>query len=65
MSKYYQNDKEKLQNKKLEKYIKFFLKNKKKKTRQYGRERCKNLPDNEKQKLVEYRKKYYEKNALS
>ena len=34
--------------------------------RQYGRERCKNLSEDEKQNLVEYRKKYYRmrKNAI-
>ena len=34
--------------------------------RQYGRERCKNLLEDEKQNLVEYRKKYYRmrKNAI-
>ena len=38
--------------------IKVFLK-KKKKERQYGRERYKNLSEDEKNKLVEYRKKIY------
>ena len=37
------------------KYIKVFLKKKKKK-QQCGVERYKNLPEDEKQKLVEYRK---------
>ena len=39
---------------------------KKKKKQQYGREQYKNLPEDEKQKPVEYRKKYYRmrKNAL-
>ena len=34
--------------------------------RQYGREHCKNLSEDEKQNLVEYRKKYYRmrKNAI-
>lgn len=43
--------------------IKVFL-NKKK--QQYGRERFKNLSDDGKNKLLEYRKKYYKtvKNAL-
>ena len=38
----------------------------KEKKQQYGHEQCKNLPENEKQNLVEYRKKYYKmrKNAL-
>ena len=44
--------------KKLIKDIKVFLKKKKKK-REDGRERYKNLVEDEKQKLVEYRKKYY------
>ena len=56
-AKYYQQNKERLQGK-LVKNIKIFLTKKKKKTRQYGRERYKNLPENEKQKLAEYRKKY-------
>ena len=39
---------------------------KKKKKQQYGREQFKNLPEDGKQKLVEYRKKCYRmrKNAL-
>ena len=51
---------------KLVKDIKIFLKKKKKKKRQYGLECYKNLSDDEKQKLIEYRKKYYRmrKNAL-
>ena len=55
-AKYYQENKERLQ-KKLVKDIKMFLKKKKKKKQQYGRERYKNLSEDEKQKLVEYRKK--------
>ena len=44
--------------KKLEKDIKIFLKKKKKKKKQqYGRECYKNLSEDKKQKLVEYRKK--------
>ena len=58
-SKYYQENKERLQKKSLAKYIKVFLKKKKKKKRQYGHERYKNLPENEKQRLVEYRKNNY------
>ena len=47
--------------KKLEKYIKIFLKKKKKKKKQqYGRECYKNLSEYKKQKLVEYRKKIIE-----
>ena len=47
--------------------IKIFQKKKKKKSFQYGRKHYKNLSEDEKQKLVEYRKKNYrmEKNALS
>ena len=41
---------------KLVKDIKLFLKKKKKKKLQYGRERYKSLPEDEKQELVEYRK---------
>ena len=61
---YSQENKERLQ-KKLVKNIRVFLKKKKKKKRQYGRERYKYLPEDEKQKLVEYRKKVLqnEKNA--
>ena len=64
-AKYYQENKERLQ-KKLVKDIKIFLKKKKEKKRQYRRERYKNISGDEKQKLVEYRKKYYRtrKNAL-
>ena len=39
--------------------IKTFLQKKKKKKQQYGHEGYKNLPEKEKQKLVEYRKKIY------
>ena len=45
--------------KKLTKDIKVFLKKKKKKKRQYVCECYKNLLDDEKQMLVEYRKRYY------
>ena len=40
--------------------IKFFIKKKQKQQQQqqYGREQYKNLPEDEKQKLVEYRKKH-------
>ena len=51
-AKYYQDNKERL-NKKLVKDIKVFQKKKK---QQYGHERYKNLPENEKQKLFDYRK---------
>ena len=57
MSKTYQENKERLQ-KKLVKDIKIFLKKKRKKW-QYGCKRYKNLSKYEKQKPVEYRKKYY------
>ena len=63
-TKYYQENKERLQ-KTLVKDIKIFLKKKIKKKRQYGRGRYKNLSGDEKQQLVEYRKKYkMRKNAL-
>ena len=55
-AKYYQENKERLQ-KKLVKDIKIFLK--KTKYQQFGRERYKNLSEDEKNKLVEYRNKYY------
>ena len=55
-SKYYQENKERLQ-KTLLKDIKMFLKKKKKKKQQYSQERYKNISEYEKQKLVEYRKK--------
>ena len=45
--------------KRLGKDIKIFLKKKKKKKQQYGFERDKSLSEDKKQKLVEYRKKYY------
>ena len=52
--------------KKLVKDIKIFLKKLKKKKQQYGCERYKNRSEDKKQKLFEYRKKYYRmrKNAL-
>ena len=40
--------------------IEVFLKNKKKKKGQHGREQYKNLAEDEKTRLVEYRKKYYD-----
>ena len=45
--------------KKLTKDIKILLKKKNKKKQQYGCESYKNLLEDDKQKLVEYRKKYY------
>ena len=64
-AKYYQENKERLQKNCL-KDIKIFIKKKKKKKQQYGHERYKNLSEDVKQKLVDYRKKYYRmrKNAL-
>ena len=50
-AKYYQDNKERLQ-KNLVKDIKVFPEKKKKKKPQYGRERYKNLLEDEKQKLV-------------
>ena len=41
--------------------IKIFLRKKKKKTQQYSHKRYKHIPEDEKQKLVQYRKKYYKK----
>ena len=59
-AKYYQENKEILQ-KKIMKDIKIFLKkkNKQNQTRQYDRECYNNLSEEEKQELVEYRRKYY------
>ena len=52
--------------KNLAKDIKVFLKTKKKKKRHYGCEQYRNLQEDEKQKLVEYRKikLYNEKNCV-
>ena len=58
-AKYYQNNKERLEKKNLVKDIKVFLKKKKKKEWQNGLEQYKSLQEDEKQKLVEFRKKYY------
>ena len=52
--KYFRENKERLQ-----KNIKIFLKKKNKK-RQYGRERYKNLSEDQKQKVAEYRKNIIE-----
>ena len=59
--KYYQDNKEKLV-----KDIKVVLKKKNLEKQQYVCERYKNLSEEKKQRLVEYRKKYYKirKNAL-
>ena len=59
LAKYYQENKERLQ-KKLVKDIKVFLRKKKEKKQQYGRERYKNLSEDEKQNLAEYRKNIIE-----
>ena len=40
-------------------------KNKKEKKQQYGHKRYRNLPKDEKQRLVEYRKKYYKMTAYT
>ena len=53
---YYQENKERLQKRALERYQNLLKEEKK---WQYGHERYKNLPEDEKEKLVEYRKKYY------
>ena len=58
-AKYYQNNKERLEKKNLVKDIKVFLKKKKKKEWQNDLEQYKSLQEDEKQKLAEYRKKYY------
>ena len=58
-AKYYQKNKERQEKKKLTKDMKIFLTKKKKKSRQYGCECNKNLLEDEKQKLAEYRKKYH------
>ena len=64
-AKFCQKNKKRLQ-KKLIKDTKILPKKKKEKKQQYGRERYKSLSKNEKQKLVEYRKKYHRmrKNSL-
>ena len=54
-AKYYQNKKERLQERAPERY-QSLSKEEKENKRQYGRERYKNLPEDEKQKLAEYRK---------
>ena len=52
-AKYYQDNKERLQIKACKRYQNL---SKEKKKQQYGREHYKNLSENEKNKLVEYRK---------
>ena len=60
-AKYYQESKERLQKEACESFQK-----RKEKKRQYSTGRYENLSEDEKQKLVEHRKKYYKmrKNAL-
>ena len=64
-AKYYQEKKKDFK-KKLVEDIKIFLIKEKEKKRQYGCEHYKNLSEDEKNKLTEYRKKYYKmrKNIL-
>ena len=52
-AKYYQENKERLQEKACKRYQNFFEEEKEKK-RQYDRKRYKNLSEDEKQKLVEF-----------
>ena len=56
-AKYYQNNKERLRKKACERYESFS----KEKEWEYGCKRYKKLPEDKKQKLVKYRKKYYKK----
>ena len=53
---YYQNNKERLQIKTLERYQSHSKKEKEKKKQQCGCKRYKNITQDEKQKLVEYKK---------
>ena len=64
-AKYYQNNKE-IQPKKARGRYQSIFRVEKEKKQQYGRERYKNVPEDEKQMLVEYKKKYCKmrKNAL-
>ena len=63
-AKYYEDNQERLQRKVL-KDTKVFLKKKKKKKQHYGCKIYKYLPENEKQKLAEYRKKYYKMGKIA
>ena len=65
-AKYYHENKGRLQ-KNLVKDIKIFIKKKKKKGNNMGMNVAKNLSEDEKNKLVEFRKKYYtmKKSTLS
>ena len=56
-AKYYQENKEKLKKKAPKKYKNPTKKKNKEKKKKYGCESYKNLPENEKNTLVEYRKK--------
>ena len=56
-AKYYQENKEKLQKKAPERYQNLSKEENEKKKKKYGCECYKNLPENEKNTLVEYRKK--------
>ena len=64
-AKYFQNNKERLQKTACERYESFSKKEKEKQL-QYGRKQYKNLPEDNKKRLVEYRKYYYKvrRNAL-
>ena len=65
-TKSYQDTKERLHNKAGDRDIKAILKKKKKKKQQHGRKRYKNLSEDEKQNLFDFRKIYFKmrKNAL-
>ena len=58
-AKYYQENKERLQQKARERYQNLSKKKKKEKKQQNGCKRYKNFSEDQKQKLVEYSKKYY------
>ena len=64
--KYHQENKETLQKQLVKDIKKFLRKKKKKEQRKYDHECYKNLSGDEKNKLIEYRKKYYNmrKNAF-
>ena len=62
--KYYEDNEERLQSKVL-KDTKVFLKKKKRKKQHYGCKRYKYLPENEKGKLAEYKKKYYKMRKIA
>ena len=61
-AKFYQDNKERLQKKKVCKRYRILSREEKEKKRQYGCDKYKNLPEEEKGKLVEYRTKYHKKN---